>query len=49
MMIQNLYPLPVRNGRPPLLVRKCKTAVRKFRAVIFTSANPRNTPPDNAA
>lgn len=49
MMIQNLYPLPVRNGRPPLPVRKCKPAVKKFRTVIFTSANPRNTPPNDAA
>lgn len=48
-MIQNLYPLPVRNGHPPLPVKKSKPTVRKFRAVMFTSANPRNTPPDNAA
>lgn len=39
-MIQNLYPLPVKKSKP---------AVKKFRAVIFTSVNPRNTPPDDAA
>ena len=39
-MIQNLYPLPVKKSKP---------AVKKFHAVIFTSANPCNTPPNNAA
>lgn len=48
-MIQNLYPLPVRNGHLPLPEKKNKPAVRKFRAVMFTSANPRNTPPNDAA